>query len=98
MSLNKLLRIFCYTVAVVVSLIIALFLFSEFFISSGFRRWIAETLYRILDDKDLRNLGEKVCDVVLLIIAAFLFSKIFFGSGFSRWLTNTLLRVFPDRH
>lgn len=96
MQVNKYLRMFCYTIALVISLIIAVILFSEFFVCSGCRRWIAETLYRMLDDKTLRDLGEKVGDVIAMIIAAFLYFAIFSLSGFSRWLKNILLRNFPD--
>lgn len=96
MQVNKELRSLCYTVTLVISLCIAVHLFSEFFVSSGFSNWIAVKLYQTFDDKTLRILLERVCNVIALIIAGFLFFAVFFRSGFSRWLKNVLLRIFPD--
>ncbi len=96
MPATKQVRILCYTVTLVISLYIAVHLFSEFFVSSGFSNWIAVKLYQTFDDKTLRILLERVCTVIALIIAGFLFFAIFFRSGFSRWLKNYLLRISPD--
>jgi hypothetical protein len=97
MSVNQLLRVLSYTVAIVISLIVTVVLFAVFYIDSGFSKWVAATLYQIFpDSKFLQILGQRVGYVIGLTIAGFLFSAIFFRSGFSRCLKNALLRVFPD--
>src|SRR5690242_14752096 len=96
MRVNKLLRMLGYTVALVISVLIAADIFVEFYHCSGLANWIAVTLYQMFDDKTLRDFLEFVCFAICLIIAGFLYSAIFFRSGFSRWLKKTLLRKLPD--
>ncbi len=96
MQVNKYLRMFCYTVALVISLLIALNLFSSLFFGTRLGEWMYETLRQRFDHEAMKTLLERGCIAIGLIIAGFLYFAIFFLSGFSQWLKNFLLQNFPD--